>query len=61
MTEESQAARDRREFDRINSRFFDAAGDRVSGLDLEEIGMDGHAEANRLWKIAEYLRNRSDK
>ena len=49
-----------RGIDRINSRYFDEAGNRASGLALEEIGLDGHAVANTLWKISAYLRRRAD-
>ncbi len=45
-------------FDRINAQFFDEAGNRVSGLILDEIGEDGHAVANLLWKISAYLKER---
>lgn len=45
-------------FDRIAARLLESAGNTVSGLNLEEIGEDGHAVANRLWKIAAYLRKR---
>jgi hypothetical protein len=46
-------------FDRINARYFDEAGGRVSGLNLEEIGLDGHVVANTLWKISAYLKRRA--
>ena len=59
--DKEQAAKDREDFDRLNAAFFDAAGDRASGLNLEEIGMSGHGLANTLWKVAAYLRNRNDK
>lgn len=36
----------------------DSAANTVSGLSLEEIGLDGHVLANQLWRIAAYLRNR---
>lgn len=49
-----------RGIDRINARYFDEAGDRVSGLVLEEIGLDGHAVANTLWKISAYLERRAN-
>lgn len=49
-----------RGIDRINARYFDEAGDRVSGLALEEIGLDGHAVANTLWKISAYLKGRAN-
>lgn len=45
--------------DSVNAKFFDQAGDRVSGLDLSEIGLDGHAVANTLWRISAYLAKRA--
>lgn len=36
----------------------DRAANAVGGLSLEDIGEDGHAIANRLWRVAAYLRNR---
>jgi hypothetical protein len=36
----------------------DSAANVVSGLVLADIGMDGHAVANTLWRIASHLRNR---
>lgn len=50
-----------RGIDRINARFFDDAGNRASGLCLEEIGMSGHQLANRLWRVSAYLRMRADR
>jgi len=44
---------------RINARFFDDAGNRASGLCLEEIGLDGHAVANTLWRISALLKRRA--
>jgi nucleoside-triphosphatase THEP1 len=44
--------------DQIIARQLDEAGNTVSGLCLEEIGEDGHAVANKLWKIAGYIRKR---
>jgi hypothetical protein len=44
--------------DKIVADLLDKAGNWVSGLDLSEIGEDGHAVANQLWKIAAYLRTR---
>jgi len=44
--------------DRIAARIIEDAGNTVSGLDLSEIGEDGHAVANLLWKIAAYLKRR---
>jgi hypothetical protein len=46
--------------DRINASFFDDAGNRASGLCLEEIGLDGHVVANMLWRISSYLRRRAE-
>lgn len=43
---------------KIIAGILDDAGDLVSGLRLEEIGEDGHAVANLLWKIAGHLRHR---
>lgn len=55
MTEpESQSQR----ADKIVASMLDQAGNWVSGLNLEEIGEDGHAVAGRLWKISAYLRAR---
>lgn len=39
--------------DKIIAEFFDRAG-----LDLSEIGLEGHQVANTLWKIAGYLKRR---
>lgn len=50
-----------RGIDRINASFFNDAGNRASGLNLEEIGMDGHGVANTLWRISAYLRMRADR
>jgi len=50
-----------RGIDRINASFFNDAGNRASGLCLEEIGMDGHKVANTLWRISAYLRMRADR
>jgi hypothetical protein len=44
--------------DKIIARQLESAGNTVSGLALEEIGEDGHAVANLLWKIAGYLKRR---
>lgn len=49
-----------RGIDRINARYFDEAGNRASGLCLEEIGLDGHGVANTLWRISAYLKRRAD-
>jgi hypothetical protein len=45
--------------DRIAARELEHAGSIASGLDLSEIGMDGHGVANRLWRIAAFLRQRA--
>jgi hypothetical protein len=50
-----------RGFDRINASYFDEAGNRVSGLLLEEIGLSGHSVANTLWRISSYLRERAER
>jgi hypothetical protein len=50
-----------RGFDRINASYFDEAGNRVSGLLLEEIGLSGHGVANTLWRISAYLRERAER
>lgn len=42
----------------VIARQLDSAANTVSGLALEEIGEDGHAIANRLWRIAAHVRNR---
>lgn len=39
----------------------DSAANVVSGLALEDMGEDGHAVANKLWRIAAHLRNRDRK
>jgi hypothetical protein len=44
---------------RINAAFFDDAGNRASGLCLEEIGLDGHGVANTLWRISALLKERA--
>ena len=49
-----------RGIDRINARYFDEAGNRVSGLILDEIGLDGHGVANMLWRISAYLAKRAE-
>jgi hypothetical protein len=46
--------------DHIIADLLDKAGNWVSGLALEAIGEDGHAIANRLWKVTAYLRNRTE-
>ncbi|MGH7239211.1 MAG: hypothetical protein ACREHG_03985 [Candidatus Saccharimonadales bacterium] len=46
--------------DRINAAFFNDAGNRASGMVLDEIGMDGHAVANMLWRISAHLRRRAE-
>ena len=46
--------------DRVIAGIISDAGDLVSGLDLTAIGEDGHLVANRLWKIAAYLRRRKE-
>ena len=45
--------------DQILAEVFDRAGDCVSGLSLEAIDEDGHAVANKLWKISSYLKRRA--
>lgn len=40
------------------AKTLDLAANTVSGLELSEIGEDGHEIANKLWKVAGYLRNR---
>lgn len=47
-----------KKFDRLSARIVDQAGNVVSGLDLGDIGEDGHAVANKLWKISAYLKRR---
>ena len=49
-----------RGIDRINARYFDEAGNRVSGLILDEIGLSGHGVANTLWRISSYLNKRAE-
>lgn len=43
---------------RVIASQLDSAANVVSGLALGDIGEDGHALANRLWKIAAHMRNR---
>jgi hypothetical protein len=43
----------------VIARQLESAANAVSGLALEDIGEDGHAIANRLWKIAAHLKNQS--
>jgi hypothetical protein len=45
--------------DKIIAEKMEQAGNWVSGLSLEEIGEDGHAVANKLWKIAAFLKKRA--
>lgn len=47
-------------FDKLAARQLDTAANIASGLNLEEIGEDGCGVANRLWRIAAYLRRRDD-
>lgn len=54
----NETRRVNREVDLNNARFFDDAANRVSGLRLEECGEDGHAIANKLWKVSEFLKQR---
>lgn len=44
--------------DKVAARQLESAGSTASGLELSEIGEDGHAVANLLWKVAAYLRRR---
>jgi hypothetical protein len=44
---------------RIIANQLESAANTVSGLALGDIGEDGHALANRLWKVAAHLKNRS--
>lgn len=46
--------------DRIMAKHINNAGNIVSGLNLSEIGEDGHEVANLLWKISSYLKRRND-
>jgi hypothetical protein len=50
----------RSRIDLIIAEKLDHMGNVVSGLELSEIGEDGHALANKLWKVAHYLRTRSE-
>lgn len=43
----------------VIARQLESAANAVSGLVLDDIGEDGHAIANRLWKIAAHLKNLS--
>lgn len=45
-------------WDRTIAKILENAANVVSGLELSEIGEDGHSMANRLWRIAAYLRTR---
>lgn len=51
---------DRAKADKLMADVMNHAGNMVSGLDLEDIGEDGHLVANLLWKISGYLRHRRD-
>lgn len=55
---DENAVYDRAKADKVIAGILNDAGDLVSGLSLEEIGEDGHAVANLLWKISGYLRHR---
>lgn len=46
--------------DRVMAKILENAANTVSGLELSEIGEDGHAVANKLWRIAAYLHTRQD-
>jgi len=62
LVEEADASRRTeppRGFDGLAARRFDNVGNIASGLTLDEIGEDGHAVANKLWKIAAYLKRRN--
>lgn len=48
-----------RGIDRINAAYFNEAGNRASGLILDEIGLSGHGVANTLWRISDYLGKRA--
>lgn len=48
----------RKRMDRLTAKILDSAANTVSGLELSEIGEDGYALANKLWRIAAYLRTR---
>jgi hypothetical protein len=45
--------------DKILAKVFEQCGNCASGLDLSAIDEDGHAIANKLWKIAAYLKRRA--
>jgi hypothetical protein len=45
-------------WEQIYARHLDTAAGMVSGLDLAGCGEDGHALANRLWRVAGHLRAR---
>jgi len=45
--------------DRIAARMIDSAANVISGLELSEINLNGHAVANELWRISSYLRKRA--
>ena len=45
--------------DKILAEVFDRTGNLVSGLVLDDIGEDGHAVANLMWKISSYLKRRA--
>jgi hypothetical protein len=59
MTPAETRALHRRRANRIIAAQLESAGNTVSGLRLEEIGEDGHAVANLLWKISAYLKGRT--
>jgi hypothetical protein len=45
-------------FDSIMADHLDSMGDMVSGLILDGSGETGHSLANKLWKVAGFLRER---
>lgn len=51
------------EYQKIYKRLgdeFETCGDHVSGLDLSEIGEDGHQVANLMWKISALMKRRAN-
>ena len=48
-----------KDIDLIMANHIESTANTISGLVLDDIGEDGHAVANLLWKISVHLRNRN--
>jgi hypothetical protein len=46
--------------DKVVAEHLEDTGNMVSGLILDDIGVDGHEIANLLWRIAAHLRKRNE-